>query len=383
MTMAFDRKVIVLTDFQGYGGTKSYFFNLLKYLSAKNVRLHVVLRSDASLSPEELDGMSAYGVEKISTWPWYLHIPVFKKLKLNGVAGGFFLLVLKMRDDYENIIISTGTPGLFLSSSIVWGGNALYILHTYPHGNVSRISEIANIIRAYFIKQGLNRGFRILTVSRYAKKAIESSWLGGESHENVRFIYNTARKSCANEASVISQQVSRVVTLGHVEWYKNPDFWLKVALEVSSQAPHVEFIWGGAGSMLDQLRQKIPANLKESVRFIGRVDEPASVLPGACIYFQPSIIESHGMAVIEAMSYQIPCIVSDRGGLPESVEHGVTGYVVNINDTKEASNRILYLINNSQEAERMGVNGYKNYAVKFSYISWEREMTCLLNEENN
>jgi glycosyltransferase involved in cell wall biosynthesis len=72
------------------------------------------------------------------------------------------------------------------------------------------------------------------------------------------------------------------------------------------------------------------------------------------IYISPAIVESFGLATLEAMSAGLPCIVTNVAGSRDLVssEHGI---LVDPADSSELANAIIYLINNPSECEKMGV----------------------------
>jgi N-acetyl-alpha-D-glucosaminyl L-malate synthase BshA len=63
------------------------------------------------------------------------------------------------------------------------------------------------------------------------------------------------------------------------------------------------------------------------VLFLGNQDCMEELLPLADIFLLPSSSESFGLVALEAMSAEVPVVVSNVGGLPEVVEHGVTGFL--------------------------------------------------------
>jgi glycosyltransferase involved in cell wall biosynthesis len=77
------------------------------------------------------------------------------------------------------------------------------------------------------------------------------------------------------------------------------------------------------------------------------------------------------------MSTGLPCIVSNAGGLPESVQDGVNGFVVDHQNMTSYVNAIFKLINNSGLRRKMGNRGKKIFEQKFSYEHWKKEMDML------
>jgi len=63
------------------------------------------------------------------------------------------------------------------------------------------------------------------------------------------------------------------------------------------------------------------------------------------------------LTLLESMACETPVICTKVGGMPEIVADGETGFLVNPNDPLAIRDRIEYLINNPEEARRMGQFG--------------------------
>jgi N-acetyl-alpha-D-glucosaminyl L-malate synthase BshA len=75
--------------------------------------------------------------------------------------------------------------------------------------------------------------------------------------------------------------------------------------------------------------------VEDSVTFTGVVDGVAQLLQEANLLLLPSQTESFGLVALEAMASGVPVIASDVGGLPEVVEHGVTGFLAPLGDVDQ------------------------------------------------
>jgi N-acetyl-alpha-D-glucosaminyl L-malate synthase BshA len=101
-------------------------------------------------------------------------------------------------------------------------------------------------------------------------------------------------------------------------------------------------------SIFDRIRQKVPARLLlvgdgpdlamaqqlardlgigGLVDAVGAQEEVVPLLSVADLFLLPSAQESFGLAALEAMACEVPVIASRVGGLPEVVEHGVSGFL--------------------------------------------------------
>lgn len=119
--------------------------------------------------------------------------------------------------------------------------------------------------------------------------------------------------------------------------------------------------------------------MEKRILLPGYVKDPSTWYAQAHIYFQPSLRESHGIAVLEAMSHGLPCVVADTGGLPESVVNFETGYVCPPTQPDNFTERILELLNDAVLRERMGSSGYKRVKKCFSEDIQENKILVLYN----
>jgi len=68
----------------------------------------------------------------------------------------------------------------------------------------------------------------------------------------------------------------------------------------------------------------------------------------------------------EAMSKKLPVIASHTGGVTEVVRDGETGILVEPANSKELSEKIIYLLNNNEKRLLMGEKGYDRYKEMFT-----------------
>ena len=72
--------------------------------------------------------------------------------------------------------------------------------------------------------------------------------------------------------------------------------------------------------------------------------EFVNILASADLFLMPSQTESFGLSALEAMACHVPVIASNAGGLPELIEDGKSGYVVDIGDFDAMADRSLQLL---------------------------------------
>jgi N-acetyl-alpha-D-glucosaminyl L-malate synthase BshA len=101
----------------------------------------------------------------------------------------------------------------------------------------------------------------------------------------------------------------------------------------------------------------------ESLGVIHRVEE---VLRDAHLLLQPSGSEAFGLAALEAMSCGLPVVGYRVGGLPEVIDHGVTGYLVPFQDTQALADRALEILGSHETWSRFGAAGRRRALAEFS-----------------
>ncbi|QGG47836.1 N-acetyl-alpha-D-glucosaminyl L-malate synthase BshA [Heliorestis convoluta] len=84
--------------------------------------------------------------------------------------------------------------------------------------------------------------------------------------------------------------------------------------------------------------------IEERVHFLGRQENVAEIFALSDLFLLPSEKESFGLVALEAMACQVPVIASRTGGLPEVVDHGLTGYLAPVGDTEAMTQWALGLL---------------------------------------
>jgi glycosyltransferase involved in cell wall biosynthesis len=127
----------------------------------------------------------------------------------------------------------------------------------------------------------------------------------------------------------------------------------------------------------DHLVAEIPAELKDQVIFSGHVkhDRVPDHYRKADILINPSLSEPFGMALVEGMASGIPVIAPRVGGMVEIIEHGATGYLVNVDDVQDLADTILHLLDEPETRAAMGQTGRQRVMELFT---WDRIVDQLL-----
>lgn len=141
-------------------------------------------------------------------------------------------------------------------------------------------------------------------------------------------------QSQAREMLGIKGNLMVIGWLARVTGVKNPLLAAKVAKDI----PDAQFAFGGAGDLLDELKNNVPNNCK----VFGWVDA-ATFISASDIILSTSENEGMPVALIEAQLAGKPVVATDVGSVSEVVMDGKTGFVVSKNQEElvAALNKLL------------------------------------------
>lgn len=116
-----------------------------------------------------------------------------------------------------------------------------------------------------------------------------------------------------------------VVCAARLEPVKGVEYLVRAAISL----PGAMIVIAGDGPLEGRLREvAVALGVTECVAFLGRVSPIAPLLAAADVVVLPSLSEGLPMVALEAMALARPVIATRVGGVPEAVEDGVTGLVV-------------------------------------------------------
>lgn len=158
---------------------------------------------------------------------------------------------------------------------------------------------------------------------------------------------------------------------------------LKATERVLPHAPHVQILWVGDGQDAAALREQIQSSaFAARHRFLEWQLDLAQLYPACDLVVVPSIsAETFGRVSVEAQSVGVPVIVSEAGGLRETLVPGVTGLLSTCSDEAALATAICALIDDEERRVRMGAAGRAWVCANFSFAQIARDFDTLLAQE--
>ena len=99
--------------------------------------------------------------------------------------------------------------------------------------------------------------------------------------------------------------------------------------------------------------------LNDRVYFMGLMEDIVPVLSISDIYMLPSKSESFGLSALEALSCSVPVVGTKNGGLPEVVQDGLCGYLIDPDDVSAIADAALRILSSSALLSNMSSNSRK------------------------
>lgn len=117
----------------------------------------------------------------------------------------------------------------------------------------------------------------------------------------------------------------------------------------------------GGNGFIDKMNTFINKfNINDMIEYVGYVSgQKKKELFHQChIFILPSYYEGIPLSILEAMSYHMPIIATNVGGIPEIVEDGKEGILIQPRNQEQILQTITYILSIREKWEEIGNNGY-------------------------
>jgi L-malate glycosyltransferase len=128
-----------------------------------------------------------------------------------------------------------------------------------------------------------------------------------------------------------------------------------------------ECIFVGDGPLRAELEHYVrEVHLDHRITFMGFQADVASAMSQCDVIVMPSLNETFGLTIVEAFALKKVVIGSDVGGIPELVINGHTGLLFPARNSAALAEKLSYVYNNREEAQRMAMNGHEYFKKNFT-----------------
>lgn len=133
---------------------------------------------------------------------------------------------------------------------------------------------------------------------------------------------------------------------------KSPSTFVDIAIKLAKKYPNCRFLMVGDGDQREEIENKIKNNnLETKFHITGWVDDPYKYLDIFDIALLTSRWEGFGLVIPEYMAASKPVVASNVGGIPNIIDNGINGFVIDDLDVNKFVEKIEIIINDEMLRE--------------------------------
>ena len=136
--------------------------------------------------------------------------------------------------------------------------------------------------------------------------------------------------------------------------------------ELVKEIPQIHLLLLGSGDKAMMETMISESGLEKFVTFAGYRSDVPACMKAMDLFVHPSLSESFGQVIVEAMNVGTAVLATKVGGVPEIVENGKTGLLVPPADSRAIEHAILELYRDEEQRERLARAGQQSVRMRFT-----------------
>ena len=370
-------KVLFISHNSGMWGAERSLLLLLKNIDRKHFESIVILPGPGPLK-EKIDNLNIKTYEVWSPWWVKPHVSKarFGRRIIKEIIQEIIAVIRLCR------IVSKEKVAVIYTNTIVkFSGAITAFITKKPH--LWHIREIIpdnpnllSVLPHKMLFKLISRTSRTIIANSNATTA---QFQGINTKNKLRIIYNAQETNGShkfNSLKSIDGVKSTdwiVAVVGSFQKRKAQDDAIRAVKIAEGAITNIKLLLIGDGQKeyKDYLKSLCSElNISERIVFTGYRNDVPQILSRCKLLLMPSWNEAFGRVIIEAMAAGIPVVGANGGGAKEIIQEGITGYLVSPKTPSEMAEKMVYLFRNPNVAKRLGINGEKNVAEKFSVSNY-------------
>jgi len=362
------------------GGTQIFTYNIIKHLTMTNNEIDLYLPYRAKIEFEKLGLKNNFNIKGI----FYSEYMILKYLPF---LLNIILLYKQKRYKYDIWQIIGAYPAGWVAKNLL--GKVPVILRA--HGDDIQKNEKINYGIALDTKvdQRINRVLPKFSHLVALSNSVKDSYLEyGANSKSISIIPNGINvnnykekidKSIIRNKYKLDDNEHLILSVGRYHLKKGYQMIPKVSKLLLLNG--LQFKWLIIGKGVGALESQIERNKINNIILedgIGldtdnsdEFDLPSKKLieiyKSSDIFVMPSLLETFGMVLIEAMAAGLPIIASDAPGCRDVVKNGINGILFESENSDSLAQKIIQLINNNSLKNKL-INNNLKHSEKYHWI---------------
>lgn len=363
---------VLITKFPfraGLGGVEKHTIQIVENLQRQGVKFFLLSSCAVLLGEFQKRGWPArrwwLGLAPVNRKTKFLFLLFSPLLIISAVA---VLVYFKIRYGVSRLYCLTLTEKLiFTPIAKILGYRIIWLEHLSVSPVISK-----NIFRIFY--RWWSAFVEVVTVSEFVKRELEKiaasnvrvipHGIDREKYKKQEDLYQVMagrRKSEYNRKKFTIGSVSRL------ERVRGMEYLIRAIDLLRQDIPEIDCVIVGEGSERPTLQWLIGAlELDNMVKLVGYKDNFLDWIYDFDVFVLPSLKESFGIILLEAMACSRPVVATRVGGIPEIVEDESTGLLVEPENPKALAAEILRLYREPALCRRLVEGGDRQTRDKFS-----------------
>ena len=352
-------KILYVHGIEAIGGAERDLIALLKGLDRQKWEPHVVCPGTGPFR-EQLYAI-AVPTHALNLPPWRKTFALFQRGSAVRRLGA---------------LVDQLDPAMIHVNDIWWVPHTVKAVAGCRASSVPIVAHVRQEIEPAKVRRyGLDRVEAVIAISRQVEQSLIA---GGVSANNVWTVYSgidLSGKSLAQDGGAIRSMIgvtNESVLLGTIANLfprKGYEVMLRALPAIVRAVPTVHYVMVGSddhayADRLKGLAQEL--KIADRVHIVGFQDPVQPFLASLDLYVHPALMEGFGIAVVEAMAMGKAVILTRNPHVEDFLEDGEHGFLVPAGDAGALRERIRYLLDHPDEADRMGRRGRERVLERFT-----------------
>lgn len=296
-----------------------------------------------------------------------IHIPTYivgKKISL-FILAIFKIIVYKIIYKVQFVHVHSASYGSFYRKSIIIILcrilNIKVILHTHGAGFKDFYSNLKNAKKNY-VRKILGLTYKIIVLSNSWKDFYSTL----TDNKKIEVLYNSVEVTEYIQKSE-TQQVTGLF-LGRIGKRKGIYDLIETIKKLKEDNLNFKIFIAGDGEIEEASKIIQEEQLTNYIEILGWIDKEKArnYLKQCNFYILPSYNEGLPMSVLEAMSYSLPVITTNVGGIPEVITNNENGILIEPGNIEQLYIAIKTVVTDMELRNRIGQNAHKTIEGKFN-----------------
>lgn len=321
---------IGITCYPTYGGSGAIATELGIELARRGHEIHFISYAQPFRLPHFMERIFFHEVEMS-------HYPLFEHNNYSlSLAAAMHEVAIRERLDLLHVHYAIPhATSAWIAKEMLGSHHPLRIVTTLHGTDITLVGQERSFWE--ITRFSIQKSDGITAVSDYLKRETVDAF--GVPADDIEVIpnfvdpslYDRGRYPCYKHA-LLRDDERMVVHVSNFRPVKRVRDVVRTFARITSRVPSRLVLIGDGPDRPEAAHEAAEAGVSDRVLFLGKQDSVAELLACADLMLLPSRSESFGLVALEAMASGVPVVTTDAGGLPEVVEHGVSGYLAPVGD---------------------------------------------------